>query len=83
VAKAWAFPDEGFAGVVREIAPAAERSEYGKVVRVVMTIEQPDGRLLPEMTGQAKVATERVPMIVAFTRPIVRFFMVEVWSWLP
>jgi putative peptide zinc metalloprotease protein len=83
VAKAWAFPDEGFAGIVREIAPAAERSEYGKVVRVVMTIEQPDGRLLPEMTGQAKVATERVPMIVAFTRPIVRFFMVEVWSWLP
>lgn len=82
-AKAWAFPDDGYAGTVREIAPAAERSEYGKVVRVILTIDTPDGRLLPEMTGQAKVETERVPMIVAFTRPIIRFLLVEVWSWLP
>lgn len=83
VAKAWAFPDDGFTGAVREIAPSAERSEYGKVVRVVMTIDEPRGKLLPEMTGHAKIAAERVPMIVAFTRPIVRFFLVEAWSWLP
>lgn len=82
-AKAWAFPDGGYGGVVREIAPSAEKNDYGKVVRVVMAIDQPDGKLLPEMTGYAKVETGTVPLIVAFTRPLLRFFMVELWSWLP
>lgn len=82
-AKAWAFPDAGYPGVIREIAPSAEKNDYGKVVRVVMAIDHPDGKLLPEMTGYAKVETERVPLIVAFTRPVVRFFLVEFWSWLP
>jgi len=82
-AKAWAFPNGGYAGVVREIAPSAEKNEYGKVVRVVMAIDQTDGKLLPEMTGYAKVQAERYPLIVAYTRPIIRFFLVEFWSWLP
>lgn len=82
-AKAWAFPDSVYPGTVREIAPSAEKSDYGKVVRVIMAIDQPDGRLLPEMTGYAKVSAEKYPLVVAFTRPLVRFFLVEVWSWLP
>ena len=68
---------------MREIAPSAEKNEYGKVVRVVMAIDQTDGKLLPEMTGYAKVQAERYPLIVAYTRPIIRFFLVEFWSWLP
>lgn len=82
-AKAWGFPDESFPGVVQEIAPSAERSEYGKVVRVTMAIEHPDGRLLPQMTGYAKISATSYPLLVAFTRPVVRFFTVELWSWLP
>ncbi len=82
-AKAWAFPDAGYSGVVREIAPSAEKNDYGKVVRVLMTIDRPDGKLLPEMTGYAKVEADRVPLIVAFTRPLLRFFLIEFWSWLP
>lgn len=83
MAKAWSFPDRGYPGVVREIAPSAEVSQYGRVVRVVMSIDETDGKLLPQMTGYAKVEAERMPLIVAFTRPIVRFFLVELWSWLP
>ena len=83
VAKAWSFPDRGYPGVVREIAPSAEASQYGRVVRVVMSIDEADGQLLPQMTGYAKVEAERMPLIVAFTRPVVRFFLVELWSWLP
>ncbi len=48
-----------------------------------MTIDRPDGKLLPEMTGYAKVEADRVPLIVAFTRPLLRFFLIEFWSWLP
>ncbi|WP_293368410.1 HlyD family efflux transporter periplasmic adaptor subunit [Nevskia sp.] len=83
VAKTWAFPDRGYTGIVREIAPSAEISQYGRVVRVVMSIEETDGKLLPQMTGYAKVEAERMPLIVAYTRPVVRFFLVEFWSWLP
>ena len=83
MAKAWSFPDRGYSGVVREIAPSAEVSPYGRVVRVVMAIDETDGKLLPQMTGYAKIEAERMPLIVAFTRPIVRFFFVELWSWLP
>jgi multidrug resistance efflux pump len=84
VARPWGMPNQAYGGVVREIAPSAERSaENDKVVRVVMAIDQPDGRLRPEMTGYAKVSAGITPAVVAFSGPIVRFFMVEVWSWLP
>lgn len=83
LAKAWSFPDRDYTGIVREIAPSAEVSPYGRVVRVVMAIDEVDGKLLPQMTGYAKIEAERMPLIVAFTRPIVRFFFVELWSWLP
>lgn len=82
-AKAWGLPGSAFRGTVTSIAPSAEDAPYGKVVRVYMTIDQPDARLAPEMTGYAKVRGHWYPVIVAFTRPIVRFFMVEIWSWLP
>lgn len=82
-AKAFGFPNAGYSGVVQQIAPSAEKSSYGKVVRVLMAIDTPDGRLKPEMTGYAKVSVETTPAIVAFTRPVVRFFLVELWSWLP
>jgi multidrug resistance efflux pump len=83
-ARPWGMPNQVYSGVVREIAPSAERNaENDKVVRVVMVIDQPDGRLRPEMTGYAKISAATYPAIVAFTGPIVRFVMVEVWSWLP
>lgn len=82
-ARAWAFPDRSYPGTVREIAPSAEKGEYGNVVRVILAIDQPDGRLLPEMTGYAKVSAAQLPLVVAYTRPLVRFFLVEFWSWLP
>ena len=54
-----------------------------RVVRVVTLIDNPDGLLKAEMTGYAKIAAGRKPVIVAFTRALVRFVMLEMWSWLP
>jgi len=72
-----------FVGTVAGIAPNAEVSEYGRVVRVQMEIENADGRLRPEMTGHAKVEGDTQPAGLAFTRGLARFFMIEVWSWIP
>lgn len=79
----WAYPTSIFYGQVKSVAPKAEESPNGKVVRVITEIPNPDLTLKPDMTGEAKIEGGSKPLIVAFTRSIVRFVMVEVWSWLP
>lgn len=83
VAKVWAYPGTTFDGVVQSVAPSAEQGEYGKVVRVQMTLQDPDQYLRPEMTGSAKLEGDRHMAIVVFTRALRRFLFIEVWSWLP
>lgn len=82
-AKPWAYPGSRFEGQVRSIAPAAENGEYGRIVRVQMVVQDPDNRLKTGMTGNAKVDAGWQPLIVVFTKALVRFLMVEVWSWIP
>ena len=82
-AKAWGVPFDCYGGTVTQIAPSADNTPDGRVVRVLMQVDKVDGQLRPEMTGYAKVHAATYPLIVAFTRPVIRFFLVEIWSWLP
>ena len=82
-AKAWGVPFDCYPGTVTQIAPSADVTPDGRVIRVMMQVDKVDGHIRPEMTGYAKVHAATYPLIVAFTRPVVRFFLVEVWSWLP
>ncbi len=77
------YPTRFFYGNVVLIAPTAVDTPYGKVVRVITTIPNPDMELRPLMTGEAKIEGRWVPVVIAFTKAIIRFFMVEVWSWFP
>lgn len=81
--RVWAYPDDAIMGSVARIAPAAEESRYGRVVRVMADLRDNRDRLLPEMTGQAKIEGDHYPLIVVFTRAILRFLTVQVWAWLP
>lgn len=81
--KLWSFPDREFYGVVRSIAPVAETSDYGKVVRVMTEINNAERLLKSEMTGYAKINGDTMPTALAFTRMLRRFFLVELWSWVP
>lgn len=82
-AKFWAYPGRSFEGVVRAVAPNAEDGTYGRVVRVQVVMRDPEGILKPGLTGNAKVSAGWKPVAVVFTRALVRFFMVELWSWIP
>lgn len=82
-ARPWAFPGVSFEGTVTAISPVAEEGQYGRVVRVQMVVSDPEQRLKTGMTGNAKVSAGTHPAIVVFTRALLRFFRVEVWSWLP
>lgn len=56
----------------------------GKVVKVIVLIEDDSGLLIRAgMTGRAKIDGETMPLGVAFSRSLVRFVSVEMWSWLP
>lgn len=82
-AKSWAYPWRSFDGIVHAIAPAAEDSEYGKIVRVQMRVDDPDDRLKSGMTGSAKIDGGWSVAGIVFTRALMRFVLIEVWSWLP
>ena len=55
----------------------------GKVIRVLSDLQNTNGMLKTDMTGYAKIECARRPLGIAFTRWLVRFIFVEVWSWIP
>lgn len=81
--KTWMRPTAAYHGTVKSIAPTAENGENGRILRVLITIDDADDTLLTQMSGQAKLQAETGPAIVAFSRAVVRFITVELWSWLP
>ncbi|MEM7199517.1 MAG: HlyD family efflux transporter periplasmic adaptor subunit [Planctomycetota bacterium] len=59
------------------------QTEGHRHVRVSARIAETEYRLVPGMTGQARIVIGNVPFWRALTAPFLRFFRVEVWSWLP
>jgi len=81
--KVWAYPNEEFSGQVYQIRATAAESSFGRVIPVLTVIPNPNERLKTGMTGYGKVEAGTKPVAVAFTRAIVRFVLIEMWSWLP
>lgn len=81
--KTWAEPGRIFNGVVTEIAPQATEETYGNVVMVIAVLPNADLALKTGMTGYAKIQGNDTRVGAAFTRALVRFFLIEIWSWLP
>ena len=93
----WAYPNREFVGEVSAIQPSAEETtaigETGQVsllgtkeyisVTVTSLMDNSEGLLKSGLTGQAKIHGERTIVAVAFTKAIVRFLRVELWSWIP
>ena len=94
--KLLAYPNKPFIGKVTSIEPAASdqdsssstASEHDsnitdRFVKVIVDIPNREEILKSSMTGYAKITGSTKPLIVAYTRPVIRFIQVEVWSWLP
>ncbi|MCU0838483.1 MAG: efflux RND transporter periplasmic adaptor subunit [Rhodospirillales bacterium] len=81
--RAWSYTDRIIAGAVTGIAPAVDVREFGSVVRVNADIPNDEGELKSGMTGYAKIAGGEMPVWRAYLSLFVRFFDVEVWSWIP
>lgn len=79
----WSTPDREIEGVVKRVAPAAEERAFGRIIRVTVEVPNESGTLAGNMTGFGKIAVDERPAWRVFTRVFVRFFEVEIWSWLP
>jgi hypothetical protein len=50
---------------------------------VEVELDDPPADLVAGMTGEAKILVSANPLGMSLLRPVIRFFRVEVWSWLP
>ncbi|MDY7012948.1 MAG: efflux RND transporter periplasmic adaptor subunit, partial [Cyanobacteriota bacterium] len=78
-----AYPQTTLVGKVISIEPNAREVSYGRIVNVLVELSNSEQILKPGMSGYAKIEGRVMPVIVAFTRAIVRFVLIEVWSWFP
>ena len=81
--KLWAYPDRYFRGQVVDIEPVVEQEAFGRVARVFVEIPNENGLLKPGITGYGKIMGVHETLALAFTHRLVRFFRVEMWSWIP
>jgi putative peptide zinc metalloprotease protein len=82
----WAYANEKFYGTVAEIAPVAAvdpSQAASRSVRVIAELPNEGLRLKSYLTGYAKIKAEKVPVWFVLWRPLLRWFQVEVWYWVP
>ena len=81
--KLMAYPTRPFRGEVVSIEPAGSDAAFGQTFNVVVALtDTTDAALKPGMTGYGKIEAGRKPLYELLTRPLVRFFMIEMWSWI-
>lgn len=78
-----AYFDREFVGKVAMIDRNVTTKSFGNVVKVLATVDNPDGLLKTGMTGEGKVAGPTMPVWQAFSQALLRFLRVQAWSWLP
>jgi multidrug efflux pump subunit AcrA (membrane-fusion protein) len=54
-----------------------------RIVPVLATVDDAEGLFTSDMTGFAKIDAGWKPVGYAFLHPVLRFFTVQVWSWIP
>jgi putative peptide zinc metalloprotease protein len=77
------FDDREFEGAVTLIDRNVTSQPTGNVIKVIATIDNPDGLLRTGMEGRAKIEGVQMPLWKAYSLGIMRFIQIQVWSWLP
>lgn len=78
-----AYSDRLFQGKVTTLDRNVTTQSFGKVFKVIAEVDNADGSLKTGMSGYAKIEAGTVPVWKAFSLALVRFFNVQVWSWIP
>ena len=80
-------PDHDTSEIVGEVATidsgVSFDKDYGRYVKTLAVFKNKDGKLASGMTGYAKIDSPYLPVWKAFSVPIVEYFNINVWSWIP
>lgn len=82
-ARPYAYYDQNFDGWVKSIDTVVTKERSGNVVKVLTVLRNKNGLLQSGMTGYAKISGKVMPAWKVMSMAIVRFFKVDVWSWIP
>lgn len=78
-----AYYEQVFEGKVQTIDRNVSNKSFGKVVKVIAVMDNPKDQLKTGMTGYSKISGGSIPVWKAFSQALIRFFNVQVWSWVP
>jgi putative peptide zinc metalloprotease protein len=81
--RAQSLPGKNITGIIVIIYPVTEPTEVGMMIKVVSILPNANYILKTGMSGHAKIEGDKMLVIQAFTRALLRFFQIELWSWLP
>lgn len=81
--KLLAYPDQSLSGEVLSIEPSSSEQVYGQTFRVLIKLPRTDLSLRTGMSGYGKIEAGTRTLFFLLTRPLIRFFEIEVWSWVP
>ena len=77
------YPTLGFEGTVTRVGAQVREEDRERFVIAEVAVDNPAGLLKSGMQGQAKISTDRVPIIVALLRKPARYLWNKVWPVLP
>ena len=78
-----AYYEQVFEGKVQTIDRNVTNKSFGKVVKVIAVMDNSKDELKTGMTGYSKIRGGSIPVWKAFSQALIRFFNVQVWSWVP
>jgi RND family efflux transporter MFP subunit len=76
-------PSESLAFTVEKITPVSTAKEARNYFRVEAKLERTDIRLRPGMEGVAKIEIDRRLLAWIWTRQVVDWVRLQLWTWLP
>jgi RND family efflux transporter MFP subunit len=74
---------DSFPVTVTKITPVASAQEGRNVFRVEASVDDPSARLRPGMEGVAKLVVEDRSLVWIWTRSLVDWVRMSLWTWLP
>jgi RND family efflux transporter MFP subunit len=74
---------QAFPVAVSKITPVASAQDGRNVFRVEAAVTDPAARLRPGMEGVAKLSVEETSLVWIWTRSLVDWVRISLWTWLP
>ncbi|MBQ0785430.1 MAG: HlyD family efflux transporter periplasmic adaptor subunit, partial [Amphritea sp.] len=77
------LPEENFRFTLRRVTPVTEARDGGNFFRVEAELLDPSPVLRPGMGGVAKVEVDERRLIWIWTYPLIQWFKLKLWAWMP